>query len=651
MEDVNALNFATVVSEPPVINRPQFRPLPLATRAEPRWVRLAVGILACEIAVAFFLFLFQYYAPAHSGVDQNGYLVGGKMLAWTGSTGMKPEEPLGFVSNMWVRNDDTGWNYPKYPVGLPLLYAICLWTCGALGTKAAYLVSPLGAALAVLGVYFLARRYAGTFASLCAMLLLACSPVTLVLANNPNSHASCLAFCVWGVFLLIRFWETGSTWRGLLAGFLLGFAVTIRYTEGLLGMLIGMVVLSTLVAARFKDFKNWRGHLAWLSPLIGWAIPVAWLLIFNRVAMGTWTGYDTTNESVAFTLENFLGNWELFVRKVNDTGLFFILPLGVLGMVLSLRSSMRRGILLWLWLVPGTLIYLSYYWAPERGMSYLRFFMTLLPPLVIGAAVTIDLVISSAKTRFGRVASPLAGGLIVAIACCMNLYRGQLGLEDGQETGQGMEALYRQQVNLAALGDVVTQTVPAGSVVLSQAAQLNHFQFVGDYDCFSTETFTAAYAQRLRAQADARDPTEPDPIQPERRNYLISLIKDKTDDQLSQMQIDLIRRSIAAGKRVFLIARRDQSRPFTSRYEKKETGLTWAVRAQWFDMKKLKAEDASPAEARQARPGNGPGNRNAFRPGRGGRVGPVRQPFNEPIAQWQVIEVTRKPEKPTTRPK
>jgi hypothetical protein len=28
----------------------------------------------------------------------------------------------------------------------------------------------------------------------------------------------------------------------------------------------------------------------------------------------------------------------------------------------------------------------------------------------------------------------------------------------------------------------------------------------------------------------------------------------------------------------------------------------------------------------------------------------VRQPFNEPIAQWQVIEITRKVEKPAAKP-
>ena len=785
------MEVANLIAMPPDLEpaRPAFRPLPLIERYEPRALRIAAATLACAIAVAYFWFILQYWAPSHPGVDQNGYLVGGKQLAWTGSTGMKPDEPLGFVSNMWVRNDETGINYPKYPVGLPLLYAIVLWTCGAAGPKAAFLVSPIGAAAAVLGMYFLARRFAGPFASLMAMLLLAFSPVTLVLADNPNSHASCLAFCVWGAFMLVRFWETGSIWRGIVGGFLLGFAATIRYTEGLLGLMIGLAVLSFIVSHRWRAISiaacvwcamylvlihpekfagvayaggaaaswiadhpliasisvvaaiagigsaiglasisqiishhwraiclasiacwtlllvlmfpeklavgafvtdkawpwitghprivlislavvitaftvwevlaeyrrdasfitDWRTPLRLASPVLGWLIPMIWLLGFNRIAMGTWTGYDTTNESVpgsAFTFDHVADNWELFCRKVHDTGLFFTLPLGLLGMCLALRTGMRRASLLWLWLVPGTAVYLSYYWAPERGMSYLRFFLTLLPPLVIGTAVVLDLVISSAATRFGKIVSPLMGGVIVAIACGMNLYRGQLGLEDGQETGVGMESQFRQQMNLAALANVVTSTVPKGSVLLGQSAQLNDIQFVGDYDCFATEYFTAANATRLKAQKDRLEPDEADPLQPARLDYLYDLTKDKNDDQLAQMQIDLIRRSIASGKRVFLLAARSQSPSLTKRYEKAEAGLTWAVRARYNDLPRLNAGDepaVPPNDPRARRTGFGGMNaRGGMRGQRGGPNGV----FREPVQQWQIIEITRRPDRP-----
>lgn len=611
--------------------RPAFRPLPPLIAEEARGPRLAAAVFVWVFAVAYFAFVLQYWAPAHPGVDQNGYLVGGKQLAWTGSTGLKPAEPFGFISNMWVLNDKTGVNYPKYPVGLPLLYAIVLWTTGTLGPKAAFLVSPVGAAVAVAGMYFLTRRFAGAFASIMAMLLMAFGQVMLVLTNNPNSHASCLAFGVWGVFLLIRFWETASVWRGLLAGFLLGFATTIRYTEGLLALVIAFVVLSMLRRA------NWRDWLRCITPALGWAVPVAYLVGFNLIAMGTPTGYDTTNESVpgsAFKMENVEQNWEKLIRQVHDTGLFFTLPLGILGMALALRTSVRRGLLLWLWLVPGTMTYMAYYWAPERGVSYLRFFLTLMPPIVVGAGVLIDqLVTSAAPARLPRVVTPIACGLVVATACAMGLYRGLLGIEDGQETGVGMESQFRVQMNLAALGDVVTQTAPAGSTLIASNSQLNAFQFAGDYDCFSTDTFSAAFATRLRGQRDRIGEVDPDPIQPARRNYLLTLVDGKKDDALQQEQIDIVRRALTAGRRAFIVCRRDQTAAFTKRYERKPNNFTWKTVAFYNDLPRLQADEPASANARRERTGPA-----AERQRAAARRG--NRPTRELTAQaWQVIEI------------
>src|SRR6202034_948651 len=90
------------------------------------------------------------------------------------------------------------------------------------------------ATLAVLGIFFLGREVAGSFAGLLAMIVLAANANLLEMANDPGRHAPDGCFVVWGMFLLIRWWQTGRWWTGALAGFLLGYAVTIRYTEALL---------------------------------------------------------------------------------------------------------------------------------------------------------------------------------------------------------------------------------------------------------------------------------------------------------------------------------------------------------------------------------------------------------------------------------
>src|SRR5262249_14935190 len=144
---------------------------------EPTWKRRLFEGIAVLIAVGFFYFILSYWMPAHPGVDQNGYLVGGKMVARTGSSGFRPDNPVPYVGGMSDMIGEAGkedvWYYPKYPIGLPLLDAIPLWVNWEHGKIWALYVSPIGAALGVLGMFFLARQLAGSFIGIMAMLLLA----------------------------------------------------------------------------------------------------------------------------------------------------------------------------------------------------------------------------------------------------------------------------------------------------------------------------------------------------------------------------------------------------------------------------------------------------------------------------------------------
>ena len=148
--------------------------------------------------------------------------------------------------------------YPKYPLGLPLLYACIFWIFGA--TKAAtlaFLVSPVCSILAVAGMFFLGRVMAGSFAGLMAAILLGTSELTIELSNNPNSHASCLAFIVWGIYLLVKWWQGKGSWAGsllgIVGGFLIGYAGLIRYSEGLLVLPIAVACFSRVSGRQWKD--------------------------------------------------------------------------------------------------------------------------------------------------------------------------------------------------------------------------------------------------------------------------------------------------------------------------------------------------------------------------------------------------------------
>src|SRR5438128_1908289 len=78
--------------------------------------------LAFTAGYCFFLFSFLAPAPGRFGVDENAYLVGGRMIAQHGTTGFKPSDDYQFIGAMWLRTPN-GWYYPKYPFGTSLLYA------------------------------------------------------------------------------------------------------------------------------------------------------------------------------------------------------------------------------------------------------------------------------------------------------------------------------------------------------------------------------------------------------------------------------------------------------------------------------------------------------------------------------------------------
>jgi hypothetical protein len=432
--------------------------LPTRLSLEPAWQRLLGLAVAVAVTIGFYLATQVYWTAAHPGVDQNGYLFGGRQIAHTLTMKVAPTLPGGtafdphfFVGRMWVGFDygtDAERYYPKYPIGLPVLYAVSLWIGGdTLGPIIAYQISPVAMTLALLATFLLIRRVAGTFAGLLGMLVLAASPTTLHLTNNPNSHASTLLCVAAGMLLLVRWWQRGGWASGLFAGLLIGYAATIRYTEAtlLLPILwvigcrlwdadrralvtfvhVGGVVVAMLIAAsalgrteagstrttllvvaatlaiasvagvvfhllRLVRDGITRERLAlWRDAtlvLLGWAVPVAALLSYNLVAMGTLTGYDPTNESTGFRWEFFWDNWETVVRHLGTNGISLLLPVSLVGLVAMFFWNLRLAVFTALWALPCLAIYAFYYWAPDGSLvGYLRFFLTIFPALLIAS--------------------------------------------------------------------------------------------------------------------------------------------------------------------------------------------------------------------------------------------------------------------------
>jgi hypothetical protein len=355
---------------------------------ETTFKRLIFSGLAICLAIGYGVVLFHYWTPSHPGVDQNGYLVGGKMFAQTLSMAQKPVrighpqefDPHQFVGDMWVsgKNDPQTF-YPKYPLGLPFLYAVAMWIGGhEKGVVLAHLISPLTMSLSMLGVYFLARLFTTSFPAVLGMLVIMTSPIINWCANNPNSHATTLFCCVWGMICVIRWWKHGGWGWALVGGLLTGYAATIRYTEAAL-----ILPLLWVVATKIR----WSCKKTWIESVIliaAWMLPVLLLLIYNRIDIGTWTAYDVTNESTGFSWAFFTDNWSTLLRQLNENGLFFLFPVAVAGLVTMFWWKPKIAVFFCLWIGPCLTLYMFYYWAPDT-LGYLRFVITALPGMVIAA--------------------------------------------------------------------------------------------------------------------------------------------------------------------------------------------------------------------------------------------------------------------------
>lgn len=577
-----------------------------------------------------------FWSPAHSGIDQNGYLVGGKMIAAHFSTGFKPTDPFQFVGGMWILADN-GWYYPKYPIGLPLLNAIALWLDPDIGDphgrRWVMMISPICTALSLLGMFLLVRLIAGSFFAILGMILLATSMTTLAIANSPWSHTPALCFVTWGMYLLLRWWQTGSIWCGIPAGFLLGYAVTIRYTEGLLILPIMLVCFSMI---RIKQPGAW---LRATTPALAWLVPVLVLVTFNKLAMGTWTGYDSTNESTGFTLDNFRAKWEFMVQQIYDYGLFFIVPLAVLGMVSLYRASWKAGLFLTLWIVPGIAIYTAYYWGMGRmggaGVGYLRFFLTLFPAMIAAACWCMSFRAVGSDRR--SVAVPIGCGVIVTIAAAVGL----------RNALPSLSREHAVNTNLAYTTDEIARAIPRGSVIIADRAGgginqlLNFLQFRIDGTFYSSEAFTLRPIDLRRPDVDA---DQPNPMQPARRKYLQEHVyKNMSQTDLDRERNRIIGAALRASKRVFVIMPVGSTAGIRGRVM---TGgeFDTRIRSRWKEPAVIPADRAANAlqpvgfgQDRTGRPG-------PQEPPRGARAqGPGRHPQS-----WQIVElIARAPTEPS----
>jgi len=336
--------------------------------------------------------------------------------------------------------------------------------------------------------------------------------------------------------------------------------------------------------------------------------------------------------------------------------MLFTFPLALAGLAMVFRRSWQLGVVLLLWLIPGILLYTSYYWSPDRGVSYARFFVTFFPAFALGVAVCIRHGIVGSDDfgiRRRSVVTPIAAGIVVAAAAGVGLYRACTGLEDGAPTpNQSLVGMHRQHISLAVAGEAMAKNIPGDAVVFADGPRtseglMNYGQFMGTYQLFQFNSFTDSVMRVFLAKRDP-DPTDPNPLQPRRREYLAEVYKGKTQQDLVNEQQRIVKDAFASSRRVFLIGTKASVPAFENQFFP-TASYDFHTVTRWTDQVEPmfgSIEPPKPADARRGPFANNPRRPQGGPPGANARGG-----FNEwTSSAWQLVEVTQR-KSPTTQPK
>jgi hypothetical protein len=506
------------------------------------------GLLSAPVALAivalFCALLSAYHVASYDGTDENGYLITAKSLATKGDTGKRLDDPREFVSGNYVLADNGNY-YGKYPLGYP---ALCTLAYKLGGPSAVFLVNPILAALAVLGIFFLGCAMMGEFAGALAAILLATNPLHAYFGNSAMSHSGSICFAVWGMFFLWRWTEVGGKWNAFLAGAVSAYASTIRYTDGLLVLPIVAMVLWRWfkTEAPIDQQPVVRRKVVWESFVMTLAaiIAVTPLLIHHWKAFGApWvTGYSLCGESTGFGWKFFKENWFLMLTRMDTGGLILLFPLGLVGLAYLATHDARRGLFLGLWAVPALFLYSAYYWAPQGdGPGYVRFFVSVFPPLILSA---LTLLCYAVRTRPWW---EVGLGAFVAVVATANLR------EATHQLNRQMDRLMFDKETSERVRDKLKD----GAVIVANDRLLNFVEFAGDYRLYALEAFDrGAIQNRIRELKD----NDPRPFQRRKAEKLAEAQGKKNDSDLTQEQRDLINQQLTDGREVAMILPKDAYR-------------------------------------------------------------------------------------------
>ena len=321
---------------------------------------------------------------------------------------------------------------PTYPPGLPLIMAGLIKLFGPFG---AFIVVPLLGCLAVLAMFFLARRIGGSACGLLAAMLFTTSPIFLNQLREPMSDVPVTAWWLAATLLIATPTAAGAFGGGLAAS----AAIMTRPNLVAVAAVIGIFVLvDSSVRIRTR-----LAHAVWFA--MG-ALPGCVALAFlNRSLYGSpfESGYGSTAE--LFKISYLGANLASYPRWLIETET----PLIALAL---LAPWLIRTSLSWLLLAISAAVCLSYaFYLPFDNWTYLRFLLPAIALLFVLTSAVVLALSERLNSYFFRWA--------VAALC--------LAVMASRWDSAGMRPPAANDRRFAVVGEFVRDELPQNAIFLS----------------------------------------------------------------------------------------------------------------------------------------------------------------------------------------
>lgn len=484
-----------------------------------------------------------HFTTAYQEPDPDGYLILAKRIARGGPLKVKDDDIFMYQSHVWVEND-SGEIAPKFSPGYPLIMAL-FYLIG--GDSAMFVVSPLLGGIGLIGAYLLFRLWMSNFAALLGTLCLATNTMFLIYSGYLLTHATNLCFIVWGMYFLWRWMREERLILGAAAGLLLGFALIVRYTSILMGL-----VIMTAVVSKFVEYSRKKTHeeasvrfpakiIKTSSVLIGcWTLFPFILASYNYSLFGNplKTGYSLTVEQSALSWTYFLHNLSIINKGLNYEALFMVMPLGIAGMFLA--GNLTEVFMRVFWFLPLYIVYTAYYWAPV-GMAYYRFLICAFPVIIGSAFALLDKI---PKSKMRRV---FAMTIFLAILISIRF----------NDTKRGLNRVVSdpRSRSLAESARIISKRLEDSAVIFSQPPIYCYLGTRRNFRLYDLREFSASYGRSTFNRAGGVRQ------QPKRRKRLAEFYRKTNDYQLQKMKRNLIAKFISNSRQVaYFIPRKNSQK-------------------------------------------------------------------------------------------